>query len=112
MHLFEASKAHFEISKTLFREAQVLAQSSDFEFEWFVRTRPDMLWLYPFPLDLKNVRDSQGVVLYDASWPYFMADFFYVVHKSVAHQLWGSGSEIISQIPCDATVPGTQEQEP
>jgi len=105
-HLVEASIAHFESSKRLFREAQNLAQTSNFEFEWFVRTRPDMLWLYPFPLNLNNVRDSQDVVLYDASWPWFMADYFYIVHRSVATQLWGLGSDILSQIPCDATGAG------
>ena len=99
----EASFSNFESSKRLFRSAKLLSESSGVEFDWFIRTRPDMLWLENMPAEFLDVLEPTNLILYDGSWPGGVADYFYIVHKSAAEKLWGEGSDIFLRIPCGST---------
>jgi len=104
--LVEASVAHFDCSKLMLEEAEHLAEAEGYVFKWFVRTRPDVVWLHSFPLELQALHRPHNLILYDATWPWYMHDMIYVVHTSIARELWGKGSSILSEIQCDETRAG------
>jgi hypothetical protein len=110
-HLSDAAIAHFNVSKRMYNNAQQVAQDAGIEIEWYVRTRPDLMWFNPFPLDLRQYDGYRNAVIYDSIWPYFMADHFYIVHQSVANALWAEGSSVLTQLPCALTPPGTYNPE-
>ncbi len=108
--LAEAAIANFETSKKLYDASQKVANSAGIKFEWYIRTRPDIMWLKRFPVDLRLYDGSFHSLLYDASCCGYLQDSFYIVHRSVASSLWASGSSVLGGLPCEYTADGANPE--
>ena len=97
----EASIAHFDVSKCLLRQVLRYASMNKVNYSWFLRSRPDYHWFAPISLNLSLYDDKNAQVVFDASWPYFMFDGMYVLRADVAHQVWGKGANILTEVPCE-----------
>ena len=101
-HLLDAAVAQYDVSHALYRQARSLETSLNLQFDWFIRTRPDYTWFGPIPL-LQHVQRraaERNVLVFDASWPWFVFDAFFMVDRGLADSMWRHDSEIFSKIPC------------
>lgn len=102
----ETSKIAFDTDKRLLCIANHLEKDLNIQFSWYIRTRPDFIWLAPIPNTLFNflsVRDGEKTLVFDSDWNWPINDAFYAIHRTLADSLWAKGSKIFNDIPCAET---------